>query len=232
MKIISIIILNFISTLTYGQACNCELDSNFREIISCDSIVFNNNSMLYRQFNCDSSWLTFENQSGMKRIIYILKNPMVDLTEKLGFQFEREYKSAFLIEDITASGCCDVPVEYILFDKISGEQIINFGIDNYLFKDSIDDFIVFFKDKKLNAITIYNLNNKKEIEIKLPLDKKNTTLYRSEIEYWTDSILAEELYKPPIINYNICIIRYRYQKKGLKNKWFTNQVKLDITNIR
>ncbi|MGF2414540.1 MAG: hypothetical protein ACQUYJ_19550, partial [Ferruginibacter sp.] len=109
MKVSITIGMLFFATVLYGQQCQCETDTQLKEIISCETIHFNNHSKLYRQFNCDSSWLTFESSVGIKRTLYSLEAALMNYTERLGYQYATEYKWSFLIQNNLISGCCTPP---------------------------------------------------------------------------------------------------------------------------
>src|SRR5688572_19044621 len=96
----------YFSAVVYGQNCSCKEEPDLKEIISCRKTVFSNGAKLYRQFNCDSSWLTFESKQGRKTILYSLEAPLVNYTNRLGYQFVTENKSSFLIMNRLISGCC------------------------------------------------------------------------------------------------------------------------------
>ena len=50
------------------ENCNCEENPELSDYISCKETVFSNGAKIYRQFNCDSSWLVFENKKVKKTI--------------------------------------------------------------------------------------------------------------------------------------------------------------------
>ena len=114
-----IIILFFLSHSCLGQQCYCQKKPDLNEIISCNKTIFKNGCELYREFNCDSSWLTFKNTKGQKKILFTLSE-IVELTDRLGYVNWTEYKNTFLVQNNVISGCCDPP-EFILFYKNTGK---------------------------------------------------------------------------------------------------------------
>jgi hypothetical protein len=63
MKITLVLILSIISQLCLGRNCSCKTQPELNEIISCKKTLFKNGAKIYRQFNCDSSWVVFENKN-------------------------------------------------------------------------------------------------------------------------------------------------------------------------
>lgn len=122
MKILLISIGLLASTIIWGQNCDCEKDTMLKEYISCKPLHFDNDSKLFWSFNCDSSWLTFENFKGEQKIIFSLEKDFLDLTTRLGYVQFKEFKTTFLVENNVISGCCDPP-DYYLHDKTSGNLI-------------------------------------------------------------------------------------------------------------
>lgn len=126
MRLVLTLLFIIASTRGFTQQCNCKEKPELMNIISCDTIVLKNQSKLYRQYNCDSSWLLFEGKSGKKKILYSLEKDYIELSHRLGYQFVTEFPKTFLIKNRVVSGCCQ-PAEYILFDKESGRLVKDFG---------------------------------------------------------------------------------------------------------
>ncbi len=124
MKTLLFTIGLFYSILTCGQNCRCDKDTMLKELISCKPYIFKNNAKLFWSFNCDSSWLTFQNPKGHKKIISSLSDGFVDLTTRIGHIYFTEYRTSFLFTNAVISGCCD-PVDYYLYDKTSGNLIVS-----------------------------------------------------------------------------------------------------------
>jgi hypothetical protein len=60
-----------VKNIIQSENCNCEENKELKDYISCKETVFRNGAKIYRQFNCDSSWLVFENKK-IKKNIYSL----------------------------------------------------------------------------------------------------------------------------------------------------------------
>lgn len=157
--------------------CYCEKISYLKEIINCNYIHFDNKSKLYWSFNCDSSWLTFENSEQKKEILYTFGDGTLELTGRIGFRYVDEYKTTFLIQNDVISGCCQ-PSEFIQFNKQTGKIEKNLGNILYYSDDKKLPFAISltnssYDDNKYqyfdgNSLTIYNLETQKEFYYPLP----------------------------------------------------------------
>lgn len=160
--------------LSIGQNCFCEKDSLLNKIIPCDTIIFDNQTILFRSFDCDSLWITFENQKHEKEIIFSVDQKTIELTSRLGFVFAQEYNNTFLIEELNTG--FSLP-EFYLYDKTTGENIKSIGRILFYSKNRDFPFIVLFTNndsdepnitEEYNSLTIINLDNNKTHLFKLP----------------------------------------------------------------
>lgn len=165
----------FISVVVYGQDCNCDKDTILKDYITCKPKYLDNKSKLYWRFNCDSSWLTFENSKGHRKTIFSLGDGLVSLTTRLGHVSFTEFKTAFIYTNKVISGCCD-PDDYYLYDKTSGNLVKYLGRAVYVSEDSGLPIVVSItksnyrrtSEPDLNTLTIYNLDKRKEYKIPIP----------------------------------------------------------------
>ncbi|MFN8237394.1 MAG: hypothetical protein U0T77_04425 [Chitinophagales bacterium] len=88
--------------------------------VDCDIRTLKNKAKLYYQFNCDSIWLTLEN-NGQKKIIFSTDTELYAYTYRLGYQLEKEYKNSLLFK----FGCsASIPdCSYILINKWNGKVL-------------------------------------------------------------------------------------------------------------
>lgn len=221
MKIVISIVVFFFSTYTYAQQCNCDGDSILKRSISCRPTYFKNHTKLYRQFNCDSSWLTFENRRGIKKSIYSLEAGLMDYTERVGYQYATEFKTTFLIQNNVISGCC-TPPEFILFNKTSGEKIKNFGPLIFYSENIKYPFVIYINDDALNLLSFYDVNTKKVFTIVLPKNKLLGTIKNRSEMY------PEHLFEEPQITGNRFLVSFRYQNAGKSDNWHNYKVVVDL----
>lgn len=158
MKKILIIILFFLSQIFHTQKCNCENHPELKKIISCKPQIFKNNAKVFWQYNCDSSWLIFQNKHSKKKL-FSLEKDLISLTNRLGYSNIEEYKHSFLVEYRVISGCCQSP-EYILHNKNNGNVIKKLGI--ILYRNQTKNNIPFILTlQNLTTILFTDLNTNK-----------------------------------------------------------------------
>lgn len=170
MKYFFIVIL----TITYYNAkaedCFCEKDSIYNNFINCEPKILDNGAKIYWSFNCDSSWLTFENK-GEKLILQSFEEQIIEFTTRIGYISFQEFDNTFLFESQRISGCC-VPSEFYLHDKESGMVINDLGTGIYSASEpEYPFFISFVYDndfEKIEGLKIFNINTMKEFSYKLP----------------------------------------------------------------
>jgi hypothetical protein len=204
-----------------GQQCNCDTDSTLSEMVTCFKVKFSNHAKIYRQFNCDSSWLTFENNKGIKTTLYSLESGLIEATEKLGYQYAAEYKATFLIQNNLISGCC-TPPEYLLFSKSTGTEIKNLGRLIFYSDQAQYPLVVSVGDTTFSTLKFYDVNSKKIFSIALSANKIKTTLKSSA------QIYAEYLFESPEIRKSVFYVTLNYRKPGNKEDWFTYKVTVDL----
>lgn len=219
MKNFSIIILFFLSQTFYTQKCNCENHPEFKKNISCKPQVFKNGAKISWQYNCDSSWLIFQNKR-IKKKLFSLEKDLMSLTGRLGYSNIKEYKNTFLVEYKVISGCCQSP-EYILHNKNNGNVIGKLGT---LLTDHTNDKIPFILTlKSHNSILYTNLdtNKIKTFHLKKGMLKK--------IMLQNNYISVDNIFDKIEMQNNIVVLHY---KSFNKNKQPINKtLKIDIKNI-
>ena len=198
-----------------AQNCFCQKDSFLNNLISCDTIKLKGNSSVYYQFNCDASWLTYENSKGRKTVLYFLDSELIDLTYKLGWQVWKDFDESVLFVARETSGL-PTTLYYTLFNKIT-EETISFRNVVYACPDSICNFILYFPDSTYNFLSLFIINSSKEYKIELP---KNL-IEESFQQYYGLFMFVENLFEPPSIKDNVYIFRYTFfdnqsktEKKG------------------
>ncbi|HUM50269.1 MAG TPA: hypothetical protein PK431_00590 [Chitinophagales bacterium] len=222
MKKIQLAIFSLlISTNIFSYECKCEDDSLLINIVSCDTILFTNKSILYRQFNCDSSWLMFENKEGNKKLLYSLQAGLIELTERLGFQFEMEYNSHFLIRNNLISGCCTKP-EYLLFNKKTGKKEIELGKLILFSSDKNKPHVVYSSKSGIEVIVIRNFETNKIKILRLPKERFIYTLQNSNV------LEQESLFDDSKIIGNVLYLKYNYLVKGTDDIWKSKLVKIGL----
>jgi hypothetical protein len=154
--------------------CSCSKDTLLAHIISCKPELLDNGAKLYWNYNCDSSWITFENRAGEKKTIFELGDGLVQLTNRLGHTNFKEFSTTFLYTNKVISGCCD-PDDYYLYSKTSGKLIKKFGAAIYVSDNNRMPFLVSVTNSNYDhisrfdfySLTLYNIDTQKSFKIKI-----------------------------------------------------------------
>jgi hypothetical protein len=200
-----------------------------KHIIDCDIIKFDNNTRLYWNFDCDSSWLTFENLKHKKEILYSLGEGLQNYTGRLGYSYAQEYKNRFLIKNRVISGCC-APMDFYLFDKSTGRLRKNLGKLIFYSQKKTLPFVISLTNSSYdtamiidyNSLSVYNIDNNKAYFIKLP---------KGEIERAmksTEEFNPEFLFDEPIIKGTTVYLTYFFDKAENEKKRPTKTIKIDL----
>lgn len=232
--IISIILLTTIISIdtiaqkcskrTTKKNCGCKSKPNLNKFISCDTTLFKNGSKLYRQFNCDSSWLTFESKSGLKRVLYSLDNELIELTGRLGYQFVKEYKTTLLFENRQASGG-GFPINFELIDKYNGNVAEEFGTIIYYSDKDSDNYVLYLSSDSLDTLTFYNIDQRTEFNYSIPSGRLMKTVRESS------KMFAEFLFEEPKEENNILTLTYKYLVNSDPEKWDTDIITIDLQKL-
>lgn len=180
----------FLSYTSYGQSCYCKDNKELSSIINCEKYYFSNGNSINWTYDCNGSYLIFENKVGSK-ILFDLEKELIDFTGRLGYTYWQEFKDYFIITNKLSSG--SQPAEYILFDKNSGKKIKELGNEliqneDYIFFVNFygDDFYMILFDKNLNQLK----------QQKLPAEIINKSVENSNplylIEIFDSSMLNDE----------------------------------------
>jgi len=207
-KLVATVIFSWV-TFAFGQNCRCDTDTLLSEIISCDTIKFDNKAALYWSFNCDSSWLTFKSPTNKEEIIFSLGEGLQNMTGRLGYIYAQEYKKAFLIQNNVISGCCSPP-DFYLYDKKTGELKANLGRVVFYSENKRKPFVIAVTNSNYdtttvasyNSLTIYNIDNGKRYILQLPKRQIERALDA------TERIYPEYLFDEPIIKGDTVILKY------------------------
>lgn len=227
-------ILLFVTLFTFcidlsGQNCYCSSDSTLNEINKCDTISFENNAKLLWNFNCDSSWLTFQSPQGNTVIIFSLSEGLQYLRGRIGFVDFKEYSNSFLVQNNVISGCCSPP-NYFLFNKATGQII-----------DTLDGVLYISENKQIpiavsigssdfranesttyNSLWIYNLNKLEKNVLLIPENEIPVALERTKQMY------PEYLFTEPILENNMLTLSYHTRKPRNNKQATLKQIKIDL----
>ncbi|WP_345203533.1 hypothetical protein [Chryseobacterium ginsengisoli] len=208
MRRLLIIIFSCFLHLIYSQNCGCSKKPELKNLISCRPTIFKNKAKIFWEYNCNSSWITFQ-KGKYQHKIYSLDKATMEFSTRLGYINWTEYKNSFLIENSMASGCCD-PHEYILYSKETGVKIANLG--TAIFKNDSDKDPYVLTMSGNDEVLFTNLNDNKSCRIKIPQKKIENTLKNS------DKFYAEELFENFQLKKGILSMQLKY-KDSRNSKW-------------
>lgn len=211
-----------VKKLNSSKNCNCDENPKLKDLISCDTTVFTNGAKIYRQYNCDSSWLVFQNKKIIKSI-FSLDKDLIELTDKLGYVEWDEYENSILIENKTISGCCQ-PYEYDLFDKENGDLIKKLGKDIYIGEPYKDSFFVSLDSKKAKLI-FFNFKSRKTASISYDFNKIDKTIFAGFMKN------PEELFHCGSIINGVFKIKYQYKLQE-KDVWKYEKIVIDLNKAK
>ncbi|WP_373397828.1 hypothetical protein V8V91_25460 [Algoriphagus halophilus] len=155
----------------FSQQLECACDS--MEIAEenrykCEIQNFQNGSQLYWQWNCDSSWLTFENKE--KVILKSCENETVYGCQRAGLGFLKEYKNYLLFQYEWISGCCASP-DMVFINKETGKEIKRIPHEQFVWGDIEKDYLLYFSDSTFTSLILLDHLTDKKINLNLPLNK-------------------------------------------------------------
>jgi len=194
LKIFLFLLLSYTS---YGQNCYCNDNKELSSIINCEKYYFSNGSSINWTFDCNGSYLIFENKEGRENL-FELEPSLIELTGRLGYSNWEEFDDFFIIENRLISGCC-VPEEYILFNKNSGNEIKKLG--SLLYHTNV--YNIYLESYSENQISILIFDKKKSIYKTHPLS--NVDLIYKSLEN-SNFLFLENLFNVKEIKSNEFII--------------------------
>jgi hypothetical protein len=216
MKRLLIIVFSCFLNLIYSQTCSCSKKPELKDLISCKPTIFKNGAKIFWEYDCNSSWITFQNGKKKKKI-FELEKEWIDFSSRLGYRSWTEYKNSFLIENSVVSGCCQ-PLEYILYSKETGNKIAELG--TAVFKNDSGKHPYTLTMIGNDEVLFTNLNNNKSYGIKIPWKKIEYTLKNS------DKFYAEELFENVQMKNGLLSMQLKY-KDSKNSKWKKEFIKFN-----
>lgn len=217
MKTFAILFLSCFSTFISAQICSCSEMPDLKELISCKTTTFQNEAKIYWEFDCNSSWITFEN-GGLKKKIFELDKSEMEFSGRLGYQSWTEFENSFLIENSLVSGCCQ-PDEYILYNKNNGDKISDLGTLVFIEKSGKKPFLLTLKGN--DDLLFTDLSDSKSYVVNIPKDKIDKTLENSD-ELYAENLFGNVQMKNGLLSMEL---RYKVSKKG---KWKKEIITFDV----
>jgi len=194
MKLIALIILTLSITCSFAQ-CKCDSVPEMNVWVKCDTTILKNGAYLYYQFNCDSTWLTFENNH-IKKYIFSIGADLTQYNYRLGYDLTAEFKNYLLFRyDCPATGSCN----HVLIDKSTGVIVKQLNEIIYESNENGLDLIVYFTNNDINTLTLDFLENAKKYYVAVNPNRFN-------------AIIPEHQFDKGILKDQMLILPYSYQK--------------------
>ncbi|MNU20774.1 hypothetical protein D3C71_90270 [compost metagenome] len=221
----------FSSEYVWAQACSCVSKPDIADFMPCHKIPFDNGASLSWQYNCDSSWLTFESIQHRKRVIFSLEAPLMELSGRLGYTHIQEYKSTFLVQNNVISGCC-TPPEFHLYNKQNGKKLYELGRLIFYSEQKKLPFAIGIAYPKretewyrgLSALIVYNLSTGRQYRILLPANITVETLNASSYDPNPEYLFEQAVIKGHTVN-----LHYSVYKNGRNIRY---PVTIDLDQYR
>lgn len=217
MKIFTIILFSCFSTFIFAQICSCSETPYLDDLISCKTTAFQNGAKIYWEFDCNSSWITFQN-GALKKKIFELDKTEMEFTGRLGYKSWTEFENSFLIENSVVSGCCQ-PDEYILYDKITGAKISELGTLVFIEISGKKPFVLTLKGN--DDLLFTDLSDNKSYVVKIPKDKIDKTMKNSD-ELYAENLFGNVRMQNGLLSMEL---KYKISKQG---KWKKEIIKFDV----
>ncbi|MFA7326895.1 MAG: hypothetical protein WC121_09540 [Candidatus Kapaibacterium sp.] len=152
--VLVILTFTFLDILSKEKDCDCiELGLSDENKLKCDTTFFENGAFMYWQINCDSTWLTFENNQ--KVILKSCKKEMILECGRSGLFFLKEYPNYLLFIFEWISGCC-VPPDIVFISKENGLEINRISKYLFVWGDNDLDYSLYFSDTTYTNLIFHN----------------------------------------------------------------------------
>lgn len=216
-----------------GQTKECENIALFKELVEKDTSIFENGTLLFWNYSCDSAWLSFINED--KQSILLDKwSEDIEVESRFGLNFLQEYNTCLLFQRNVVSGCCDLP-DNILVNKQTGSEIKNIGPKEWYSKNKKYPFVICFNNQesenselrtKYDRLVIYNLDQNEKYYF--PLD--NYRFFREMKEGFFN--YNQSLLESYQLEGNFLALTFKKESEITKGKFSYQMIKLDLNNFR
>ncbi|RYD95970.1 MAG: hypothetical protein EOP50_07230 [Sphingobacteriales bacterium] len=116
-RLFAIAFLAFSLPATGQHTCACASIPAEAFRPDCSVRRLSNGGALYYQYTCDSIWLTLENRTGRRMVLYSMPSSLHEAHERVGYQLAREFKTVLLFRNdwVSPTGW-----NYVVVDKSNG----------------------------------------------------------------------------------------------------------------
>lgn len=175
----------------------------------CETQYFQNGSSLYWQWNCDSSWLTFENKE--KVILKSCENETVYGCQRAGLEFLKEYNNYLLFQYKWITGCCASP-DMVFISKETGKEIERISQEQFVWGDTDKDYLLYFSDSTYTSLILLDHLTDKKNKLEFAPNQIDNSVIVNQVLRLTD--LFENIEK----NENLLTFDFRSDDGALTSK--------------
>lgn len=180
-----------------------------------DTLKTHAGSLIYWQYNKDSSWLTYEEVRGNKTTLNSLDCSLMGYTYKLGTQRFDVYPKYVVFYHKWISGCCTPPDIIFMDNKVPKELR---RIDSQSMIQLEDDYCLFFNDTTYNSASFLALNSNKSTMIYFPKG-----LLKSKIDPSRNLYPRDFINDAQVTGNNLKLI-YRYKNAQSDSEWIKDSI--------
>ncbi len=147
---------------------NTNCTSDLREdFFITDTTITKHGSMIFWQYDQDSSWLTYEEVNGKKTILNSVYCTLMGYTYQLGTQLFDVYPNYVVFVHEWISGCC-TPPDIIFMNIQKPIEIKRIASHSLIRLDGRQNLCIFFTDSTLNNAQVLNLKTDMTTNIQFP----------------------------------------------------------------
>lgn len=171
---------------TFSQKINCGCDKkeiNPENQYGCDTTVFSNGAKMYWQWNCDSTWLVFENKE--KKVLRSCIGEDVYDCERTGLNFLKEYPNYLLFQHKWISGCC-TPPDIVFINKVNGYELRRITNDSFVWGDIDENYVLYFSDTTYTSLIYLDNNTDQEFTTRFDKSQVDKSVAKNHVSQITD----------------------------------------------
>ena len=177
--IILIIIISYSTVFSQEYNCGCDTINIIPENrYQCDTTIFTNGAKMYWQWDCDSSWLTFENKE--KFILKSCNEVNVYGCLRTGLDFLKEYPNYLLFQYKWVSGCC-TPPDLIFLNKENGNELRRISNSQFIWGDTDENYTLYFFDTTYNRLIYLDNNTDQKHICKFDKEQVNQSVTKNNV---------------------------------------------------
>jgi len=190
-------------------------------MVKCDTTIFSTKTRLYWQWNCDSSWLTFETKKGTKRIIQTFKEDELPKTESIRPRFIKEFDSKLWFKQQKVPGCCYPPSHFLLNAKV-GTTLWEVQEDLFVQENQEKNLVFYFSDTTFTQLVAFDLMKNKKTNYTIPKNRILKTLKMAKVPFVSEIFEKSRIVKSQVEMY------YNYYKEDGRKQWVKDTIQFKI----